>query len=102
MDIREIISFYIDETTSMMDVTFKTFNDDDDEVRIDHIELEEIKKFGYNFNNKEEDILFEDEEDDLFSEFDDELSSIDEDELISFLNEYYLLYPTRVPETTIY
>lgn len=104
MDIKEIVSFYINESSGMMDVTFKTFKDDEDEVRIDQIDMEEIGKFGYDFTNKEEDIMFddEDEDNDIFSEFEDDLNSVDEEELISFLNEYYLLYPNRIPETTIY
>jgi len=104
MDIKEIVSFYVNESSGMMDITFRAFNDEEDEVRIDQIDLEEVNKFGYDFTNKEEDIMFddEDEDSDLFTEFEDDLNSIDEDELISFLNEYYLLYPKRIPETTIY
>lgn len=103
MDIKEIISFYINESSGMMDVTFRDVKDDDDEVRIDQIDLEEVKKFGYNFIDKDDDIVFDDDEDiDIFSELEDDLESVDIEELFSFLSEYYLLYPDRIPETTIY
>lgn len=103
MDIKEIITFYINDSSGMMDVTFRGLNDDDDEVRIDQIDLGEVEKFGYDFTNKENDIMFDDDENvDIFSEFEDDLNSVDEEQLISFLSEYYLIYPNRIPETTIY
>lgn len=104
MTIKEIVSFYINESTEMIDVTFKTSNDQDDEVRVDQIHLDEVNKFGYDFSNKMQKNLFEEDEDedfDIFSD-DDDLNGVDEEELISFLGEYYLLFPDRLPDTTIY
>ena len=101
MDIKEIVSFYINESSGMMDVTFKTLKDEEDEVRVDQIDLEEVSKFGYDFTINDE-FLFEEDEDDDFLEFEDDLQFIDEEELISFLGEYYLLYPNRLPQITLY
>lgn len=101
MDIKEIVSFYINESSGMMDVTFKTLKDEEDEVRVDQIDLEEVSKFGYDFTINDE-FLFEEDEDEDFLEFEDDLQFIDEEELISFLGEYYLLYPNRLPQITLY
>jgi hypothetical protein len=112
MEIKDLISFYVNESSHTLDVTFRLDSDRDDEVRTDQIGFDEIKNFGYNFLDDKidvyrtlfEDESFEDEEDfdsdifeDIFSE-----SDIDEQEIISFLNEYYLIYNTRLPESEIY
>ena len=107
MEIKDLISFYVNESSHTLDVTFRLDSDRDDEVRTDQIGFDEIKNFGYNFLDDKidvyrtlfEDESFEDEEDfdsdifeDIFSE-----SEIDEQEVVSFLNEYYLIYNTRLP-----
>jgi hypothetical protein len=61
------------------------------ESRYDTIELSESDDFGFSLIN--EDIeFFDDEEENI--EFDD----INENELQSFLNEYYMIYPDRLPK----
>lgn len=102
MEVKEILTYFINQTTGVLDVTFKTTKDEDDEMRIDQIDLEEVEKFGYDFSKPKDDAIFSDDEEfDLFSELDDE-PEVDNEELISFLNEYYLLYPNRIPSPTIY
>jgi hypothetical protein len=106
MTIKEIVSFYVNESTEIIDITFRTSTDGDDEIRTDQIHLDEVSKFGYDFKKKNLDNLFEDEDEDnyfdLFSDDEDELNGVDEEELISFLGEYYLLFPDRLPEATVY
>jgi len=112
MQIKDLVSFYVNESSHTLDVTFRLDSDLDDEVRTDQIGFDEIKSFGYNFlddkidvyKNLFEDESFDDEEDfnaddfeDIFSE-----SEIDEQEIISFLGEYYLIYNSRLPESEIY
>lgn len=105
MNIKEIVSFYVNESTEMVDVSFRISKDEDDEVRVDQIHLDEVNKFGYDFSTKNQENLFEDDDEDFdifFDVDDDQLNGVDEEELISFLSEYYLLFPDRLPETTIY
>lgn len=102
MEIREVLAYYINESKGLINVTFKTVNDDDDEIRLDQIEMSEFDIFGFSLKNKEDDLIMDDDddiEDFLFSDDDDIYDEdVDYDELLSFLNEYYLIYPERIPE----
>ena len=102
MEIKELVSFYINETSQTLDVTFRIHSDNEDEIRTDQIDLEESKTFGYVLTQNKSDNFYEDEEEeeDYFDEFFDE--DFEEEEIISFLNEYYLIYPKRLPNTQLF
>ena len=112
MQIKDLVSFYVNESSHTLDVTFRLDSDLDDEVRTDQIGFDEIKSFGYDFlddkidvyKNLFEDETFEDEEDFNVDDFEDIFSDseIDEQEIISFLEEYYLIYNSRLPDSEIY
>ena len=100
MEIRELVSYYLYEDTKRIEVTFKLSLDSEDEVRNDIINLEDAEDFGYNLIDDSNDFFqFDDEEEDDedFGDFVD----IDEDLLISFLNEYYIIHPDKLPKTEI-
>jgi hypothetical protein len=100
MEIRELVSYYLYEDTKRIEVTFRLSLDSEDEVRNDIINLEEAEEFGYNLIEDNNDFFqFDDEEDDD-EDFDD-FVDIDEDLLISFLNEYYIINPNKLPKTEI-
>ena len=102
MEIKELESFYINETSQTLDVTFRILSDNDDEIRTDQIDLSETKTFGYNFSKDDTDDLWEEDDDeDYFDTYGEEFD-MDEEEMISFLNEYYLIYPNRLPNTQLY
>jgi len=92
----------VNEASQTLDVTFRILSDSDDEIRTDQITLEEVRTFGYNINEKVDDFYDEEDEDDiyLFGDIDDE--DLDEQEVISFLNEYYLIYPDNLPDAELY
>jgi len=99
MEIVEIISHYIDKNQNIINVEFKLLGDDEDIVREDIIEYSFFEEFGY--DNKKSYDIFESfiDEDDEDWEFDDETEYIEnEDTLISFLNEYYIVYPKKLPK----
>ena len=99
MEIRELVSYYLYEDTKRIEVTFKLSLDSEDEVRNDIINLEEAEEFGYNLIENNNDFFqFDDEEDE--EDFDD-FVDIDEDLLISFLNEYYIVNPNKLPKPEI-
>jgi hypothetical protein len=101
MEIKDLESLGINETSHTLDVTFRLQLDKEDEIRTDQIELDEVKTFGYNINESVDDFYEDDDEDfDMFGDFEDE--ELDEDEIISFLNEYYLIYPTKLPEPQLF
>ena len=101
MEIKELESFYINETSQTLDVTFRILSDNEDEIRTDQIDLTESKTFGYDLTNQPSSDFFDDEEyEDIFD--DDDETELDEEEIISFLNEYYLIYPNKLPNTQLY
>lgn len=91
MEIIEIISYHINHTDDTIIVEFRTTEDSNFEYRSDTIDLKESDDFGFNLIN--EDFDFFDEDDENL-----ELDDINEDELFSFLNEYYMIYPDRLPK----
>jgi hypothetical protein len=102
MEIKDLESFYINESSQTLDVTFRILSDNDDEIRADQIDLSETKTFGYNFSKDDTDDLWdEDDDEDYFDTYGEEFD-MDEEEMISFLNEYYLIYPNRLPDTQLY
>lgn len=92
MEILEIVSY--NQTEKITEVTFRLVNDEEDMLRIDVIENEYFDEFGFDFLQPMTDFLFEDEGEDQNDDFWD---YIDEDDLKSFLNEYYVVYPEKLP-----
>lgn len=108
MEIKDLLEYEINESSQTIKVTFRLLQDSEDEVRIDTIELEESEQYGYSFldsnENKFKEIFLEEDEEDEFDFGDDDFleESIDEQELISFLTEYYILNPKRLPDTEFF
>lgn len=95
MEIIEIISYYIHEDTQMVEVSFRTVFDTEEDFRNDTISLKEAKEYGYDLI--QDDFGFFEDEDEDTDDIDDFIS-LDEDLLISFLNEYYIVNPNRLPK----
>ena len=97
MEVVDIISHYIDKTQNLINVEFRLLEDDDDIIREDIIEYTYFEEFG--FDNKKDLHIFEEvlEEEDEWE--DDDYDYIEnEDNLTSFLNEYYVVYPKKLPK----
>jgi hypothetical protein len=92
MEVIELISYQINHLDDTITVQFRMNEDSEFESRYDTIELSESDDFGFNLIN--EDFDFFDEEDDEM-----EVNDINENELKTFLNEYYMIYPDRLPKT---
>jgi hypothetical protein len=96
MEVIDILSHYIDKTQNLIIVEFRMMGDDDEVVREDFIEYSYFEEFGFDKNKNFE--IFESlvEEDEWE---DDEVDYIsDESTLINFLNEYYVVYPKKIPK----
>lgn len=97
MEVVDIISHYIDKTQNLINVEFRLLEDDDDMIREDIIEYSYFEEFGFD-NSKDfnifDDIL--DEEDEWGSDDYDYIEN--EDSIITFLNEYYVVYPKKLPK----
>lgn len=96
MEIVELLSFNIDNF--ILEVSFRTNYDSDDEIREDKIIIDDIKEFGYSF--LEDDYFDNDNYDDF--EFEDNDLFISDDEILEFLNEYYVVYPDKLPKADLY
>lgn len=103
MEITELVSFYLNENSKTLEVTFRTTSDNEDEIRESKISFDEVEEFGYDFVDYDNDYnSFLSEEYD--EENDDEYDSVyvDEQEIVSFLNEFYTLYPSKLPPSEIF
>ena len=96
MEIREVVSYHFNNVTENLEINFKTIDDDDSVFRVDKIEFNEIDSFGFTFHKDSSDFFDEEENDDDLDLFGDD--GYDEEELKSFLNEYYLVFPERLPD----
>ena len=97
MEVCEVISHHIDKVQNLINVEFRLIDDEDEVVREDVIEYSFFEEFGY---DKTKDLnIYE-----TISEEVDEWENDDYDyitneyELISFLNEYYIIYPKKLPK----
>ena len=102
MEIQELIFYYLHENTKTLEVNFRLTIDSEEEFRSVIIDLTESESFGYNIISDNLDILNEfideDYEDNYeFADFD----LVDEESLISFLNEYYIVNPNKLPKSEI-
>jgi hypothetical protein len=99
MEIQEITFYYLYEGTKQVEVSFRLTSDSEDEIRNDTINLQEAKEFGYDLI--EESFNFFIDEDDIEEEDDEDFQSIDEEQLLSFLNEYYIVNPKKLPKAEV-
>jgi hypothetical protein len=99
MEIQELIFYYLHEDTKTLEVNFRLTIDSEDEFRSDIIDLTETENFGYNIISDDLDILNEYYDEDLEDDDDwGESEMIDEQTLVSFLNEYYIVNPKKLPK----
>lgn len=103
MEIKELVSYYLNDLSKTLDVTFRTTLDGEDEIREDKINFDEITNFGYDFVSDTTDnyraLLDEDYED---NDYEEDKIFVDDQEVTSFLNEYYLIYPTKLPDSELF
>lgn len=96
MEIQELIFFFLHEDIKTIEVHFRLNVDYEEEMRTDFINLNEASEFGYELLMEDNNILEEEDEDDDLFWLDSPV--VDEDNLISFLNEYYIINPDKLPK----
>jgi hypothetical protein len=99
MEIKEIVSYYFNNETNLVDVSFRTIEDEEDVVRIDTIHYSVMESYGFDLITESFDFFDDDLEDESYEEVKIEL---DEDILISFLNEYYIVNPKSLPDSELF
>jgi hypothetical protein len=101
MEIKEIVSYFLNQETNILEVSFRTIEDDEESVRTGHINFSVAEEYGYLM--EVEDLIFDEDdidEDDLW--YKNYFIQLNEEELLSFLNEYYEVNPKELPETELY
>lgn len=98
MEIKEIVSYFLNEETDILDVSFRTIDDPDDVIRVDKIDFMVIEEYGFELISENFEFFDEDEDED----FESEKIELDEDELVIFLNEYYLVNPEELPKPELF
>jgi hypothetical protein len=101
MEIKEIVSYFLNSESNILEVSFRTIDDEDDVLRTDNIDYSITEEYGFVLES--ENFGFYDDEFDDDEVFEEELKiELDEDELISFLNEYYEINPKSLPKPELY
>lgn len=98
MEIKEIVTYYLNSETNILEVSFRTIEDSDEEVRNDNIMFDIVEEYGYDLQSESFDFFSDDDE----VEIDEIIIEIDQQELISFLNEYYMVNPHVIPQPEVY
>lgn len=102
MEVLEIDDYFINKDNNMLTVSFRMIGDMENTIREDIIEYTYLGEFGYNVEDFSEDYdVFDDDWDDLEDDEDYGTSYIDEDDLRSFLNEYYVVFPDKIPDAEL-
>jgi hypothetical protein len=99
MEIKEIVSYYFNSEKNLLEISFRTIEDEEDVVRIDTINYDVVESYGFDLITESFDFFDDDLEDDSYEE---EKIELDEDELMSFLNEYYIVNPNSIPNPEFY
>ena len=95
MEIIEILSYYLNTDTNILDVNFRTINDNEDVLRNDKIDYSIVGEYGYELETESFDFFDSDEEEDEINK--DEIE-LDNEELLNFLNEYYTVNANSLPK----
>ena len=99
MEIKEIVSYYFNSEKNLLEVSFRTIEDEEDVVRIDTINYDVVESYGFDLITESFDFFDDDLEEYSYEE---EKIELDEDELMSFLNEYYIVNPNFMPQPEFY
>lgn len=100
MEIKEIVEYFVNTETNILEVSFRTIDDGEDEVRIDNIDYSIVSEYGYDLETESFDFFGDEEDEDSFE--DEEKIELDVDDLVSFLNEYYTLNESSLPKSVPY
>jgi hypothetical protein len=100
MEIKEILSYFLNSDSNILEVSFRTIEDEDDVLRNDNINYSIVSEYGFELETETFDFFGEEFDEELGD--DNEKIELDEDELISFLNEYYTINENSIPKAELY
>ena len=100
MEIKEIVSYFLNSDSNILEVSFRTIDDEEDVLRTDNIDYSIVSEYGFELETESFNFFSEDFEEDIIVE--EDKIELDEDELISFLNEYYTINQESLPKSEFY
>ena len=100
MEIKELITYFVDKETNILDVTFNLIDDSEDIIRQDQIDYDLAEEYGYSIIPNYLTIPNDDLTDTDLDEFED--IEVDKIELVNFLTEYYTVNPNLLPKPQNY
>lgn len=100
MEIKEVVSYFLNVDSNILEVSFRLIEDSEDVLRSDNIDYTIVEEYGFDLVTESFDFFDEDFEDDEIIK--EEKVELDEDDLISFLNEYYTINPNSLPKGELY
>ena len=100
MEIKEIVSYFLNTDSNILEVSFRTIDDNEEVFRSDNIDYSIVENYGFELVKESFD-FFDDDFEDEFSD-DENKVEFDEVELIVFLNEYYTINPDSLPRADFY
>ena len=100
MEIKEILSYFLNSDSNILEVSFRTIDDEEDVLRTDNINYSIVSEYGFELETESFNFFSEDFEEDLIVE--ENKIELDEDELITFLNEYYTINQDSIPKSELY
>ena len=102
MEIKEVVSYFLNNDTNILEVSFRTIEDEDEVLRNDSINYSIVEDYGFDLIVESLDFFDEDYDDDEFADEEWDKIELDESELTSFLNEYYTINPDSLPKSELY
>lgn len=99
MEIKEIVSYFVNPDSDILEVSFRTIEDNDEVLRTDNISYSIVGDYGFELETESFDFFDEDFEEEI-TEI--EKIELDEEELVIFLNEYYTINSHMIPPAEFY
>ncbi len=100
MEIKEIVTYFLNSDSNILDVSFRTIEDGEDVLRSDSIDYNIVEDYGFELVTENFDFFDDEFEDEEFAN--EEKVELDLEELIIFLNEYYTVNPDSLPEADLF
>jgi len=111
MKIKEIVDYYYNPKSEIIQVSFRLKEDGEDEIREHEFELDFVEKSGffilenYDYESNDLPIIYEEDTDELIIDeeaLDEREYEVDKIELKDFMDEYYKLNPKKIPPSFLF
>ena len=111
MKIKEIVDYYYNPKSEIIQVSFRLKEDGEDEIREHEFELDFVEKSGffilenYDYESNDLPIIYEEDTDELIIDeeaLEEKEYEVDKSELKDFMDEYYKLNPKKIPPSFLF